>query len=203
MELGLLSVVGAGLLIGLRHSLDADHVVAVSTIATRTKNIFKAGLTGVFWGIGHTITILLMGTIVLLSEFTISESLDGYFEWLVAAALIYLGLRTFFDAKKEQAATSEVSLNSFHLRSLIVGMIHGLAGSAALLLLMVSQIQDKSQGFLFLMLFGLGSIVGMFVIAMLLSIPIRAAKSSKIQQGILYIVGSISVLFGIALIFFL
>jgi threonine/homoserine/homoserine lactone efflux protein len=201
MELGFFTVLGIGILIGLRHSLDADHVVAVSTIATRTKNPMKAGITGVFWGLGHTATIFFLGCIVLFFGISIPEQLDHYFEWIVAVVLIYLGFKTILEVKSQLAATSETSLNKFHRRSFFVGMVHGLAGSAALTLLMVSQITHTGQGVMFLLLFGIGSIIGMFVIAMLLSIPFRALKTVKLQQVILYVVGVLSIGFGISLFF--
>ncbi|WP_078553011.1 hypothetical protein [Bacillus alkalicellulosilyticus] len=203
MEIGLLSVLGLGLLIGLRHSLDADHVVAVSTIATRTNNVVKAGLTGMFWGLGHTLTILVMGVIVLFLDLKIPEQLDLYFEYLVAAAIVYLGVKTIVDAKKLGGKESLEHLHRFHIRSFVVGMIHGLAGSAALLLVMVSRIQDTTQGFIFLLIFGLGSVVGMFVVAMVLSIPMKLCKSNIVQRRVLYGVGGFSILFAVVLVAFL
>ncbi|OLO42775.1 hypothetical protein BTR23_01885 [Alkalihalophilus pseudofirmus] len=200
MEAGLWSILGTGLLIGLRHSLDADHVVAVSTIATRTKNPLKAGITGVFLGLGHTFTILLIGAIVLLFGLGIPAQLDQYFEWIVAVILIYLGIRTVLDAKSETAATKEISLQQYNFRSFVVGLVHGLAGSAALTILMVSQVTHIGQGVLFLLLFGIGSIFGMFIIAMILSFPFRVAKTAKLQQMILYGIGALSIGFGVALL---
>ncbi|WP_209124849.1 urease accessory protein UreH [Alkalihalobacillus sp. BA299] len=200
MEIGIWSVLGMGLLIGLRHSLDADHVIAVSTIATRTGNPFKAGITGIFWGIGHTLTIVIVGCIFLLFGLGISEQFEYYFEAIVGIVLIYLGIRTLLDAKSQHAATT-TSLNKFHIRSFLVGLIHGLAGSAALTILMVSQVNHSGQGILFLLLFGIGSVVGMFIIATLISIPMRTAKTRTVQNFILYVVGTVSIGFGIAFFF--
>jgi len=87
VEASFLSILGLGLLLGLRHSLDADHLVAVSTIATRTKNPMKAGITGAFWGMGHSVPIIIIGIIVLMVQTPIPESLEVLFEGLVGLLL--------------------------------------------------------------------------------------------------------------------
>jgi sulfite exporter TauE/SafE len=202
METSILSILGLGLLLGLRHSLDADHLIAVSTIATRTKSSLKAGVTGAFWGIGHSVTILLIGAIVLLIKVPIPEQLDSLFGWIVALLLIFLGLKTIRVSRNLNTLFQDKSsLKKYHSRSFFIGLIHGLAGSAALLLLILNKVDDVATGMLFLTLFGIGSIIGMFLCAMMFSIPIRVAKTEKIQKGVLFTIGLLSTCFGISLFF--
>lgn len=202
METSFLSILGLGLLLGVRHSLDADHLIAVSTIATRTRSSIKAGITGAFWGIGHSVTILLTGAIVLLIKVPIPEQLDAIFGWIVALLLIILGLKTIRVSRNiNNLFQDKTSLKKYHRRSFLIGLVHGLAGSAALLLLILNKVDSVATGMLFLTLFGLGSIIGMFLCAILFSIPIRVAKTEKIQKGILFSIGLLSTCFGISLFF--
>ncbi|EGL81528.1 high-affinity nickel-transporter [Caldalkalibacillus thermarum TA2.A1] len=202
MELSMWTILGLGLVIGLRHALDPDHVIAVSTITSRHKNVWKAGIAGVYWGVGHTITILLIGLVVLLLDLSVSEQYDVYFEWLVAVVLIYLGISAVRDARKGQFTARQAEVKRGYHRSLLTGMVHGLAGSAALMLLMLSQIEQVGQGLSFLLLFGAGSVLGMYVIALILSLPMRLSKSDLFQRRLVYGVGLVSITFGFILFFF-
>ncbi|MGO4886985.1 hypothetical protein ACJ2A9_04435 [Anaerobacillus sp. MEB173] len=202
MDLSVWSVLGFSLLLGLRHSLDADHVIAVSTIMTRTKSVFKAGMTGAVWGLGHSVMILAVGLLVLFFGISVPQHLELYFEWLVGLLLIYLGLQAIITeyVNKKKSVNESVGVEHFHRRSFFVGMIHGLAGSGALMLLMLTQVSNIGVGFTYLLLFGFGSIVGMFLVAMVIGVPFKAATTNlRLQRLVISIVGLISIGFGISI----
>lgn len=190
------------LVLGLRHSLDADHVIAVSTIMTRTKSIMRAGITGAIWGLGHTVTILSVGLLVLVFGISVPEHLEHYFDWVVGLLLIYLGIqaisnRYWNNSNKENPSRG---IGHFHRRSFIVGMVHGLAGSGALMLLMLTQVNQIGVGLTYLLVFGLGSIIGMCLVAMVLGLPLKAATNSmRFQKIMIWSVGLLSIGFGISI----
>lgn len=145
----LLSILVFGLFLGMRHATDSDHVVAVSTIVSRQRNVRSAAMTGVFWGIGHSITLLGVGGAIILFGIVVPESLGLSFEFGVALMLILLGgvnLRATFAALREPHARSEHGESHDHLtfralRPAMIGVTHGLAGSAAVALLVLSTLR--------------------------------------------------------------
>lgn len=156
--------------IGFTHAFEADHLVAVSSLVTNRDQTQKAMKDGVYWGLGHSSTILLIGMIVILGKAVISETVFGYLEAVVGVMLIGLGLwrlYQLFNRKKEE------SLAHDHHHSLAygVGLVHGLAGSGALILLVLANVEGTWEGLLYLLVFGLGSTAGMLVAAGALSLP--------------------------------
>lgn len=166
-----------GFLLGLRHSLEPDHIAAVSTIVSDGKSFWRASVTGCLWGVGHTLSLLIVGGIIILLKLDISESLEKPVDFLVALALILLGINAFWRLYKISTAKEKEKIKSrshqHQSRSLIVGMIHGLAGSGALTLLISSAISPASMAFFFLVIFGIGSIAGMTLASLLLTLPLR------------------------------
>jgi high-affinity nickel permease len=150
-ELSTISVLVIGFVLGLQHATEADHLAAVSTIVSDKKNLFTASIVGGLWGVGHTISLFTVGLVVILLKFQISESLETKLEACVGAMLILLGLnalRKLFRASKfhvhshehdghkhvhihAHSKSAEESHHRLSPRSIFIGMVHGLAGSAA------------------------------------------------------------------------
>lgn len=186
-----------GLLLGLRHATDPDHVVAMGTIVTRDPHLRRAIGTGVFWGIGHTVTVLLVGVLMLVGGVRVPERVVNLMDLAVAAMLIALGvlaLRTRKLVPDEAPGLGERILVS-PLRPLLVGIVHGLAGSAAMTLIALATIQDERGALLYLGLFGLGTVLGMVGITTLLALSLRwaSAKSTTIPIWIARVSGTLSI----------
>lgn len=207
-----------GLLFGMQHALEADHLAAVATLVTREKDTRRAVRQGVFWGLGHTLTLLLFGGVVMVIGVVLSERWVHGLEGAVGVMLVLLGLdllrrlwreRVHFhahvhapaeaagSASLEGAAAPVGAVPHFHahshrgetgphdrhqhrhehrplpLRALLVGMVHGLAGSAALVLLTLQQVRDPWIGLLYVLLFGLGSVAGMAALSCAVALPMR------------------------------
>ncbi len=230
MEASLLAALVLGLLLGVRHALDADHVVAVSTIVSEYRSPFKAIWVGVSWGLGHTTTLFLAGLVILGLHMTVPEGLSLYFELLVGVVLVILGLQVFWAFRKKKvhlhphvheggphhhfhshAETPEHKSHHqlpflgkpvFRLKSYVVGTIHGLAGSAALMLIALTAIDSAWVGVLYIALFGLGSIVSMGIITVFLALPFSAsARFPAFNRLVRTVAGTASILFGLFLIY--
>ena len=170
--LSLFTVLGFGFLLGLRHATDADHVVAVTTILGKHGKIRHSTLIGILWGIGHSITVTLIAIPIIFYSFVVSEILGNSLEFLVGAMLVILGIFTLSGVTKKisedsipisihkHAHKSKVGTDHSHLhhigifqtiRPIVVGLVHGLAGSAAVALLILSTINNpNSPQFIFL-----------------------------------------------------
>jgi ABC-type uncharacterized transport system, permease component len=191
-----------GLVFGLKHAVEADHLAAVSTIVSERKSLLSSSLVGGLWGIGHTIALLVAGLAVLLLNVRIGERAALALEFAVALMLIALGgnaLRRLLgggrlhlhahrhgsrahvhphvhDVAEEAIADSHHRLR-FSLRPLAVGLIHGLAGSAALMLLVLATVTSRMAGLAFIVVFGVGSIGGMMAMSLLLGLPLQLTAS--------------------------
>jgi hypothetical protein len=188
-----LTVLGLGFVLGLRHALDADHIAAVSTVLAERPHFRASGVVGLFWGLGHTLMLLLVGICVLALQVSIPEFLATAFELFVGIMLIGLGLglarRLYREGwhvhPHEHDGRHHVHLHHHVLhhdhthahwfraarRPLLIGMAHGLAGSAALLLLVISAAGTLGQGIGYILIFGLGSIIGMIAVGTAISLP--------------------------------
>jgi high-affinity nickel permease len=211
--LHLLSILGLGLLLGLKHALDADHVVAVSTITSQTKSLKKAARIGAFWGLGHTTTLLAAGTIVLALGVTIPRRIGLGFEFIVGIMLVVLGVRVLVRMKRDRlhihrhehggdththlhAHASTPTHQHSHM-SFAVGMVHGLAGSAALMLLVLATVRSLPLGILYILIFGVGTMVGMAVVTALISLPfIAAGRMQRMHTGLTLAAGLASIAIG-------
>jgi len=216
----LLSLLMLGFVLGLEHALDADHVAAVSAIASETKSVAKSSILGIFWGLGHTTTLFIAGLIVLIFKITIPQKLALSFELLVGAVLIVLGigvLRKALGSKvhlhfHEHDGFRHVHLHSHaHLdshahthahKSFIVGAIHGLAGSAALMLLVLATVDSTFTGLLYILVFGLGSIIAMLTISTAIGLPFKFTSNfGKFNSAIKLIAGGASIVLGSSIIY--
>ncbi|MCS0673841.1 sulfite exporter TauE/SafE family protein [Cytobacillus firmus] len=192
----LIAVLFAGLLLGIKHALEPDHIVAVSTIAVRSKSMWKSSLAGVYWGIGHTFTLFLFGIFLILMKQNLSEQAALTLEFFVGIMLVYLGLAAMF--KKYSEKEMEQNTGNSNKKSVFIGFVHGLAGSAAMVLLTMSVSENIWQGALYILAFGFGTVIGMLSFSALLSVPVIMAKKRKgISGNIIKITGVISFCFGL------
>jgi hypothetical protein len=220
-----------GFFIGVQHAFDSDHIAAITTLTDNTKNLKTSSQMGAIWGAGHTTTLLLVGLAILLFKITISPALALAFESLVGIMLISLGLSLFLKLKRNKIhlhkhshdGTTHTHLHSHahprsgevllggakspshghsHLKKpLFIGMLHGLAGSAGLMLLVLATVSTIPQGIAYILLFGLGSIVGMALISTLISLPFLFTKRfSNLHQIIQASAGMVSVVVGASIL---
>lgn len=192
---GLLPALLLGLVLGVRHATDADHVVAVTTIVTRRRSIGDALRIGALWGAGHSLTILLVGGAIVLLGVVMPARLALAMEFAVALMLIGLGGWNLFRA----AQPEEAPLSS--ARPVLVGVVHGLAGSAAIALLVATTIRDPWWSLAYLLLFGLGTVCGMLATTATLAAPMLAAthRYRALGRSLQYASGALSVFVGLAL----
>lgn len=189
-----------GLFLGMRHSTDPDHVVAVSTIASRERSVGQGALIGMLWGVGHTLTIFLVGSAIILFGLVIPPRVGLSMEFSVALMLILLGVLNLTGAlrrlteriaslersKKPEISKSKATGNAENsldrliarygayqiFRPLVIGLVHGLAGSAAVALLVLSTIRSPLWAIAYLLIFGVGTIVGMMLMTSAMAIPV-------------------------------
>jgi high-affinity nickel-transport protein len=194
----LVGVLALGLLLGMRHATDPDHVVAVTTIVSQQRSLARAARTGVLWGIGHTATILLVGGAIIVLEVQLSgipPRLGLSLEFAVAVMLIVLGLLTLAGGEQRRVADSTT-------RPLTVGFVHGLAGSAAVATLpQVALIPDPWWAVGYLAVFGVGTIAGMLLITASIAAPALFAvrRFSGMNRTLRLASGMASVAFGLFL----
>jgi ABC-type nickel/cobalt efflux system permease component RcnA len=187
---------------GLLHAFEADHILAVTNIVSQRNKIFHALKDGVFWGLGHTSTIFLIGIIMILCKVGIPDSSFSYFEAGVGLMLILVAsYRLYLFARDEQIVIhkhrhehkgankqSHIHLHkkgeSLHKTSYGIGIVHGLAGSGALVVLVMTQIETVWGSLLYLLIFGIGSIVGMTLVAGIFSIPFSRKLAGSKTLGI-------------------
>jgi high-affinity nickel permease len=182
------------LMLGMRHATDPDHIVAVTTIVSRERSLPKAAGIGAVWGLGHTITLLLVGGAIIIFKIAFNARLGLSLELCVAIMLIVLGLLNLFDVRMRAGAPSAS-------RPFVVGIVHGLAGSAAAALLIVPLMDDPRWAALYLVTFGLGTIVGMSIVTISIAAPslLAAAHMPSLQRSLRLASGGVSLVFGLYL----
>jgi ABC-type nickel/cobalt efflux system permease component RcnA len=220
MEISFLSILALGFVLGIKHAIEPDHVIAVSTIASQSKKLLKSTLAGVFWGIGHTATLFIIGVILILMKGEIPEKWAMSLEFLVGIMLVYLGLTTILSFKNvhihqhahdgnEHKHLHSHSHNGQHqhnhqhrnvsyLKSLFIGLVHGLAGSGAMVLLTMSTVKSVWEAAVYILIFGAGTILGMLFFTTLIGIPfVFSAKKRVLNQALTRLTGVISIAFGV------
>ncbi|MGQ0646315.1 MAG: HoxN/HupN/NixA family nickel/cobalt transporter [Gemmatimonadaceae bacterium] len=248
--LSLLTICALGFFLGMRHATDPDHVVAVSAIVARHRRIRDAAVVGAVWGIGHTLTIVVVGGAIILFGWVIPPRLGLSMEFSVALMLIVLGLMNLSGFVKRIRETAPVAggpdgqrhvhahihgdyvhthehnhqpehhphdptqtplgrldrklgaLGAYRfLRPLIVGVVHGMAGSAAVALLVMASIGRSSWSVLYLLVFGLGTVIGMMLVTAAIGIPFAAEGTQRIplRNGLRVASGVLSLAFGLFL----
>ena len=200
--LNALSAAVLGFLLGLRHATDADHVVAVTAIVAREQQFSRAARIGMLWGIGHSLTVFVIGGAIVAFRIAIPPRLGLALEFGVALMLILLG----FSALRPGSAVSgdhdaHHAARAGGWRPLLVGVVHGLAGSAAVALLVLAVIPDTAWALAYLVVFGVGTVAGMTVVTWLIAAPAMyaATRVARLQRGIRFAAGTLSLLFGIVL----
>src|SRR5690349_8768686 len=221
IDVELMTLLGLGFLLGARHALDADHIAAVSTLLSRRPNLQTSGFLSLCWGFGHTVMLLLVALVVIVFKITIPESLAQLFEFGIGAMLVALGTslgwslykeRWHFHAHDRDGARhvhlhrhpEDVAHDHTHwlrlsVRPLLVGMAHGLAGSAALTLMVLSTVRTLGQGLAYILVFGFGSIVGMIGVGLMISVPLvlSSAYGRRAQFALQGLAGVGSVVLGL------
>ncbi|WP_085522253.1 HoxN/HupN/NixA family nickel/cobalt transporter [Tuberibacillus sp. Marseille-P3662] len=197
MDIGFITVLAFGFFLGLKHAIEPDHVIAVTTIASRSKNIFNASLAGLFWGIGHTATIFVVSILFILLKTTIPEAVAQWLEFLVGVMIVFLGVSVI--AKKGKPSNHhEATVNaSSKFKSLIIGIIHGLAGSGAMILLTASTVDSLPMAVVYLLIFGLGTATGMVLFTMIISLPFVLSKYRTLNRRLVQLTGVLGVSFGV------
>ena len=195
-----LMVMTLGFFLGMRHATDADHVVAVTTIVTRQKELLPAALAGLLWGLGHSLTLLVVGAAVILFNLTIPEQVGLGMELSVGAMLVGLGLLNVIGFRKGASRDTATRSRRGHPASLMIGVMHGLAGSAAVTLLIVAAVPDPAWAVAYLVVFGLGTIAGMMLVTVSIASTLRLAggRSETVSGRYGLAAGVVSVIFGLA-----
>lgn len=188
------SILLIGFVLGMRHATDPDHVVAVTTIVSDQPSLPRASAVGALWGIGHSITILLVGGAIVIFRVAIPPRLGLAMEFAVALMLIALGALNLSGRQIAHAHSSA--------RPLVVGFVHGLAGSAFVALLVVAAVPGPLLGLLYLALFGVGTVAGMGLITMAIAMPsaLTARRFVHMQRYLRFASGVASVAFGLLLV---
>ena len=245
-----------GLVLGVRHAFDADHLVAVSTIVSEYRNPLRAIWIGVSWGLGHTTTLLLAGIGVLLLHLRIPENLSLWFEFAVGVMLVLLGIQTFLAFRQRKVhihshshpgdesghhqhfhsheagtehshhtpgrwenltkflvagitagehkpeSTGKSMRPFFRLKSYVVGTVHGVAGSAALMLVVLASMKSMWEGVTYILVFGLGSVVSMGIISIFTSLPFTSSsRAPRLNRTLRIVAGTLSIVFGLVLMY--
>jgi hypothetical protein len=247
-----LAILILGFFLGMRHATDPDHVIAVSTIVSRERSPAKSALIGALWGLGHTLTIVLVGAAIMFFNIVIPARVGLTMEFAVGLMLILLGIlnltgvsrwmsekfspahphitgehthihehgsqvhfhRHSHDVVAEHHGDSLTepswlrgtlgALGMFHaLRPLLIGIVHGLAGSAAVALLVLSTIHEPRWGVFYLLIFGLGTIAGMMMITTAMALPFSYAGTRFLWLNRWLVTGSglLSLVFGLLVIY--
>lgn len=178
--------------VGFGHAFEADHLVAVSNIVTRRNNLAHAIRDGIYWGLGHTSTIFLLGLLVIVGRVTFLEGYFGYFEALVGVMLVVLGFVRILPYLSRRSHRHKIEKDHKHHMAYGVGLVHGLAGSGAMILLVMTEVQGSFNSLLYLLIFGIGSVAGMLLAAGIFSLPFsRRISKNQILQVSLVIFSSL------------
>jgi len=243
-----LSIIAVGFFLGMRHATDPDHVIAVTTIVSRQRNLLRAAVTGIVWGIGHTLTIFIVGSAIILFDVVIPARIGLSMEFSVGLMLIVLGAMNVVSFTRtartitppdDEAATlhshphihddyvhmhahghsPETHLHTHQtpltwldrlfgkigfyqqLRPLVVGIVHGLAGSAAVALLILTTIRDPHLALVYLLVFGAGTVGGMMLITMSIASAFRffGSRHANFSHWLGFASGLLSLAFGLFL----
>jgi len=223
-------VLTLGLVIGLKHAFEPDHIAAVTTQISIQKNnsqslkqrimegAFKSSLIGAIWGAGHTTTLVLIGLLVYVLSINIPEVFFSSSEFLVGIMLIFLAFTTLsnkklFKIKHRHPHTHEGDIvhthshehNGVHKhthKSYLIGCIHGLAGSGALVVVAAAALTSVQEVLSFILIFGFGSVIGMVLVSSLIGIPFTLSKKiSSLNQTLRFVTATVSFLIGCTIIY--
>ena len=225
-----MSILLLGFLIGLKHALEADHVAAVAALACRSHNHREAIRLGTVWGLGHTLSLFIIGSMVVVLDAAVPERFARILELGVGVMLVGLGVDVIrrmvrdrvhyhvhshddgvehFHAHKHtrtgehtEDAHQHTHHSGFPYRALLVGLVHGMAGSAALILLTLANVDSVARALLYMLLFGIGSIAGMAALSAVIVVPLRASARGLtwMHNGLQAALGVVTVALGALLV---
>ena len=249
MQITLVSIIALGFFLGMRHATDPDHVIAVTTIVSRQRSFRQAVFIGLLWGLGHTITIFVVGSAIILFGLVIPPRLGLTMELSVGLMLILLGIlslsgitrwitESFTPLRSGQDTHSHGHGDYIHsheqghmtgkhgysedatpvswmdrtlgsmdfyqvLRPLVVGVVHGLAGSAAIALLVLTTIRVPGWAVLYLLVFGIGTVGGMMLITAAIAVPFTFSENrfARLHRGLGLASGLVSLIFGLFIVY--
>lgn len=198
--MNLFALLGLGLVLGVRHAADPDHVVAVAAITARTKRLLPATLLGAIWGLGHSLTVFVVGGAILAFNLVVPPRVGLSLEFAVALALVTVGALNLGRAHghdHDHPHESPATLPAW--RAFFVGLVHGLAGSAAIALLVLATVRDLRAGLAYLATFAFGTLVGMALITTGFALPLAAgsARWPRFAATLRVATGLLSVGFGL------
>jgi hypothetical protein len=195
-----LTLLWLGLLLGLRHAADPDHMVAIGAIAARTRRAWPAMQLGIAWGIGHTLTLFMVASGIILFNWAVPPRLGLGLELCVAVALVIIGLFNVRSHRHDRVTTSETRGPG---RAFTVGLVHGLAGSAAVALLVVATVSDPVWACAYLLVFGAGTLLGMTLITTGLALPLASAahRWTGGDTVVQLVTGGVSLVMGVWLVY--
>lgn len=229
-EAGVLALLGLGLVFGLKHATEVDHVVAVSTIVSEHRSVFRSALVGGLWGLGHTASLVVVGVLVLVFRAAIPVPVTKWLEFGVALVIIGLGLLAMIRVLRRRSdvhlhkhthdgqshvhvhfheattrhdhgpsSTHTHAVASIGVKPVLVGTMHGLAGSGALTLFVLTQIKSAWVGLLYIAVFGVGSIAGMLLMSGLIGLPfvLTVRNLSGIHHRLQAVAAGLSIAFGL------
>ena len=220
------AILGLGFLLGMQHALEADHIAAVSSIAARRSHISDIVKHGLTWGLGHTLTLFVFAGAAILLGHAIPESLSRPIETAVGIMLVGLGAHVLWRLWRDRvhfhthghgdgtvhihahshagdtaphARNAHAHEHGFRWRTLLVGLMHGMAGSAALLVLTVSQASSPAVGLSYVALFGIGSMIGMGALSTVIAVPLAASARwlTWANNGLQGAIGIITIAIGV------
>ncbi len=222
-----------GLFLGMRHAMEADHVAAVASLTSRNQSLAHTIKQGAAWGMGHTITLFLFGSVVIFMDTVIPADFAKGLEMAVGLMLVLLGIdvlrrvirdRIHFhghlhdngarhfhahshagEPRSQHDASSHTHQHprGFPLRALMVGMMHGMAGSAAVIVLALGTVDSPVQGLLYILIFGIGSIFGMALLSVIISFPMRlsAKRLTWAHNSLQILVGMMTIGLGVFVVY--
>jgi hypothetical protein len=191
----MLATLGAcalGVLFGMRHALDPDHLAAVATLMTGG----RGPTIGLLWGAGHALALFVVGAVLAALQADMPPALADVFELGVAVMLVVLGARAIVGGR---AAHAHAHDHRWHTtaRPLLVGMVHGLAGSGALTVLVLAQLPGTAARLVYTVLFGLGSVAGMTGLSTAFGLALRRPRSEGLRRGVAFACGALSAVLGV------
>src|SRR4051794_10460727 len=219
-------ILGLGFLLGMQHALEADHIAAVSSIAARRSHVGDIVKHGLTWGVGHMLTLFVFAGAAMLLGRAIPDSVAKPIEAAVGIMLIGLGAHVLWRLWSDRvhfhrhghgdgtvhfhahshagdtaphARAAHIHEHGFRWRSLLVGLMHGMAGSAALLVLAISQVANFTYGMLYVLLFGIGSMLGMGALSVVIAVPLAVSARwlTWANRGLQGAVGLVTVAIGV------